>query len=75
MSESVILAARCFRATTDDHDASRVHPNGFILRRKTDSVLTGVALGESAAVRACIEQYGSLVWGIARSLTRTRADE
>jgi RNA polymerase sigma-70 factor (ECF subfamily) len=40
----------------------------------TDSVLLKVAQGDQRAVRACIDEFGSLVWSIARRLTRTRAD-
>jgi RNA polymerase sigma-70 factor (ECF subfamily) len=40
----------------------------------TDFVLTRIAQGDSRALRECIDQFGSLVWAIARRLTRTRAD-
>jgi RNA polymerase sigma-70 factor (ECF subfamily) len=40
----------------------------------TDSVLARVAQGDQRAVRECIDQFGSLIWSIARRLTRTRAD-
>jgi RNA polymerase sigma-70 factor, ECF subfamily len=40
----------------------------------TDFVLTRIAQGDSRALRECIDQFGSLVWSIARRLTRTRAD-
>jgi RNA polymerase sigma-70 factor, ECF subfamily len=40
----------------------------------TDSVLARVAQGDPRAVRECIDQFGSLIWSIARRLTRTRAD-
>jgi RNA polymerase sigma-70 factor (ECF subfamily) len=40
----------------------------------TDLVLTRIAQGDSRALRECIDQFGSLVWSIARRLTRTRAD-
>jgi RNA polymerase sigma-70 factor, ECF subfamily len=40
----------------------------------TESVLTRIAQGDPRAVRECIEQYGGLVWAIARRLTRSRAD-
>lgn len=39
-----------------------------------ESVLTGVARGEPAAVRQCMDEFGGLVWAIARRMTRTRAD-
>jgi RNA polymerase sigma-70 factor, ECF subfamily len=38
------------------------------------SVLQRIASGDSAAVRDCIEQYGALVWGLARRLSRTPSD-
>ncbi|MDP9065324.1 MAG: RNA polymerase subunit sigma-24, partial [Pseudomonadota bacterium] len=38
------------------------------------SVLQRMATGESAAVRECIDEYGALVWSIARRLSRTPAD-
>ena len=40
----------------------------------TDSVLARVAQGDPRAVRECIDQFGSLIWAIARRLTRTHAD-
>src|SRR5580658_5492102 len=38
------------------------------------SVLQRIASGDSAAVRECIDQYGPLVWSIARRLSRTPPD-
>ena len=38
------------------------------------SVLQRIASGDSAAVRECIEQYGGLVWSLARRLTRSPSD-
>jgi RNA polymerase sigma-70 factor, ECF subfamily len=40
----------------------------------TSSLLQRIASGDSAAVRDCIDQYGALVWSIARRLSRTPAD-
>jgi len=40
----------------------------------TESVLARVARGDSKAVRECIDEFGGLVWAIARRMTRTRAD-
>ena len=40
----------------------------------SSSVLQRIASGDSAAVRECIDQYGPLVWSIARRLSRTPAD-
>ena len=38
------------------------------------SVLKRIAIGESSAVRDCIDQYGRLVWSLARRLSRTPQD-
>jgi len=38
------------------------------------SLLQRVAGGDSAAVRECIDQYGALVWSLARRLSRTPSD-
>ena len=38
------------------------------------SVLDRMARGEPTAVRDCIEQFGGLVWAIARRMSRCRAD-
>ena len=38
------------------------------------SVLKRIADGESAAVRECIDQYGALVWSLARRWSRTSSD-
>ena len=38
------------------------------------SVLKRIAGGDSDAVRECIEEYGGLVWSLARRLSRTHAD-
>jgi RNA polymerase sigma-70 factor (ECF subfamily) len=40
----------------------------------TESILGRVALGDSKAVRECIDEFGGLVWAIARRMTRSRAD-
>jgi RNA polymerase sigma-70 factor, ECF subfamily len=39
-----------------------------------ESVLARVARGDSQAVRECIDEFGGLVWAIARRMTRSRAD-
>jgi RNA polymerase sigma-70 factor (ECF subfamily) len=39
-----------------------------------ESVLARIAQGDALAVRECIEEFGGLVWAIARRLTRSRAD-
>jgi RNA polymerase sigma-70 factor (ECF subfamily) len=39
-----------------------------------ESVLARVARGEAQAVRDCIDEFGGLVWAIARRMTRSRAD-
>ena len=38
------------------------------------SVLQRIAGGDSAAVRECIDEYGALVWSLARRLSRTPSD-
>ncbi len=38
------------------------------------SVLQRMAGGDAAAVRDCIDQYGALVWSLARRLSRSPAD-
>jgi RNA polymerase sigma-70 factor (ECF subfamily) len=38
------------------------------------SMLQRIASGDSAAVRDCMQEYGPLVWSIARRLSRTPAD-
>ncbi len=45
--------------------SSRVTPKPLLPR---------VALGDAAAVRACLEHYGRLVWALARRLSPTQAD-
>jgi RNA polymerase sigma-70 factor, ECF subfamily len=74
VSDSAILAAHfstCFALNYND-----ATPQFYALpnRRMTDSVLAKIAQGDQRAVRDCIDQFGSLIWSIARRLTRTRAD-
>ncbi len=38
------------------------------------SMLQRIASGDSTAVRECIEQYGALVWSLARRLSRSPSD-
>jgi RNA polymerase sigma-70 factor, ECF subfamily len=40
----------------------------------SSSVLQRIASGDPAAVRECIEQYGALVWSLARRLSRSPSD-
>jgi len=40
----------------------------------TESVLHRIARGDQHAVRECIDEFGGLVWAIARRMTRSRAD-
>jgi RNA polymerase sigma-70 factor (ECF subfamily) len=40
----------------------------------TESILERVARGDQQAVRQCIDEFGGLVWAIARRMTRSRAD-
>jgi len=49
-------------------------PNNSIRRSMSPSVLQRIASGDQSAVRACIEEYGGLVWSVARRLSRTTAD-
>lgn len=56
------------------YEDATLTPNALRTRCMTDSVLIKVAQGDQRAVRACIDEFGSLVWSIARRLTRTRAD-
>ncbi|MDQ1310819.1 MAG: hypothetical protein QG601_2089, partial [Pseudomonadota bacterium] len=39
-----------------------------------ESILARVARGDAKAVRECIDEFGGLVWAIARRMTRSRAD-
>ena len=38
------------------------------------SVLQRIASGDPGALRECIDEYGALVWSLARRLTRSHAD-
>ena len=38
------------------------------------TVLQRMASGDPAAVRECMDRYGSLVWSLARRLSRTASD-
>ncbi|HEX9208301.1 MAG TPA: sigma-70 family RNA polymerase sigma factor [Steroidobacteraceae bacterium] len=40
----------------------------------SESILVRVARGDQQAVRECIDEFGGLVWAIARRMTRSRAD-
>jgi RNA polymerase sigma-70 factor (ECF subfamily) len=40
----------------------------------SESILERVARGDAQAVRQCIDEFGGLVWAIARRMTRSRAD-
>ena len=40
----------------------------------TESILERVARGDQKAVRECLDEFGGLVWSIARRMTRSRAD-
>jgi RNA polymerase sigma-70 factor, ECF subfamily len=74
VTDSAILAADfspCFALNNND---ATLTPYVLRTRCMTDSVLVKVAQGDPLAVRACIDQFGSLIWSIARRLTRTRAD-
>jgi RNA polymerase sigma-70 factor (ECF subfamily) len=73
VSDSAILAATfptCFALESN----ATPQPRALLNRRMSDSVLAKVAQGDQRAVRDCIDQFGNLIWSIARRLTRTRAD-
>lgn len=40
----------------------------------SESVLKRIARGEERAVAECMDEFGNLVWALARRLSRTRAD-
>jgi RNA polymerase sigma-70 factor (ECF subfamily) len=40
----------------------------------TPSILQRIASGDAGAVRECIDQYGGLIWSLARRLSRTALD-
>ncbi|HET9693723.1 MAG TPA: sigma-70 family RNA polymerase sigma factor [Steroidobacteraceae bacterium] len=40
----------------------------------SELILERVARGDQKAVRQCIDEFGGLVWAIARRMTRSRAD-
>jgi len=40
----------------------------------TSDVLQRIASGEATAVRECLDEYGALVWSLARRLSRTPSD-
>ena len=42
--------------------------------RTAESVLDRVAQGDARAMRECIDQFGGLIWSIARRVTRNRAE-
>jgi len=44
------------------------------MQAMSSSVLQRIANGDSAAVRECIDEYGALIWSLARRLTRTPSD-
>ena len=42
--------------------------------RPADSVIARVAQGDASATRECIDQFGGLIWSIARRFSRTQAE-
>jgi RNA polymerase sigma-70 factor (ECF subfamily) len=77
VTDSAILSTGIPTSFAHQHnDACENSRPTFGLRqsRMTDFVLVKVAQGNARAVRECIDQFGSLIWSIARRLTRTRAD-
>lgn len=73
-TDSVILMARLDFGFAADYAHAMPLTHGLRYRRMTDLVLLRVAQGDARAVRECIDQFGSLIWSIARRLTRSRAD-
>ena len=73
-SDSVILMTRLDLGFASDCSPAKPPTHGLRYRRMTDLVLLRVARGDAQAVRECIDQFGSLIWSIARRLTRSRAD-
>lgn len=70
MIEFAILALPIApRFAFKNNDAKPFHPPCM-----KDSLLERVAQGDPQAVRECIDEFGSLIWSLARRLTRTRAD-
>jgi RNA polymerase sigma-70 factor (ECF subfamily) len=55
-------------------DSVRAAPVARRRRQAVDSVLIRVAQGDATAQRECVDQFGNLVWSIARQLTHSRAD-
>ena len=49
-------------------------PNKFARQLVNPSVLQRIAGGDPAAVSECIDQYGALVWSLARRWSRTSSD-
>ena len=68
MTVSALFPASLITLTHDDATAPQSR------RREGASVLDRVARGDSGAARECIDQFGDLVWSIARRLLSTRAD-
>lgn len=73
-ADSVILMDRLNIGFAGDHSPAMPPTHGLRQGRMTDLVLLRVARGDAQAVRECIDQFGSLIWSIARRLTRSRAD-
>jgi len=74
VSDFVILAAHFSPCFSLNHNDAMSQSDALSTHRMTDSVLARIAQGDQRAVRECIDQFGSLIWSIARRLTRTRAD-
>jgi RNA polymerase sigma-70 factor (ECF subfamily) len=49
-------------------------PNNLDKVSMSPTVLQRIASGDPAAVRACIDQYGALIWSLSRRLSRTPSD-
>jgi len=65
---SALFPVSLITLTHDDATASQPK------RRQSASVLSRVADGDARAVRECIDQFGGLVWSIARRMSSNRVD-
>lgn len=73
-TDSAILTTRSTVGLALHYAPATPPTHGLRHRRMTDLVLIRVARGDARAVRECIDQFGSLIWSIARRLTRSHAD-
>lgn len=55
-------------------DSSRPSPVARRRQQPADSLLVRVAHKDPVAARECIDEFGGLIWSVARRLTRSHAD-